>query len=141
MIAASQQQTHWPVKQLVPSLPLFKYEGAETRNFTIPATMTNLYLIEMRPVSSPDFVDVRTRAPNTVLMYATSDALGHLPSSLITPTRSKRHLPLLQFQQRWSRRRLIVSWNKKYVSRHGDIISTSSRSFFNKKDLCIKYHR
>ncbi|XP_014224863.2 uncharacterized protein LOC106651044 [Trichogramma pretiosum] len=112
---SQQQQSHWPVNQLVPSLPLFKYEGAETRNFTIPAAVTNLYLIEMQPISSPDFVDVRTRAPNTVLMYATSDALGHLPSSLITPTRSKRHQPLLEFQQKWSRRRLIVSWNKNQI--------------------------
>ncbi|KAJ8680300.1 hypothetical protein QAD02_016087, partial [Eretmocerus hayati] len=107
-------QAHWPVKQLIPSSPLFEYEGAETRNFTIPVAQANLYRIEMRPVNSPllDLVS-KTRSPNTVLLYATSDARAHLPGG--RSGHSRRHLPQLEFQQRWSRRRLIVSWNKSHA--------------------------
>ncbi|XP_011494676.1 PREDICTED: protein NDNF-like isoform X2 [Ceratosolen solmsi marchali] len=111
----TKSQTHWPLKQMITGSPLFKYEGAETRNFTIPAAQANLYRIEMKPLSPP-MLDLKTRSPNTVLLYATSDALGHLPGNLVVPLRGKRHQPLLEFQQRWSRRRLIVSWNKSHVN-------------------------
>ncbi|XP_014208291.1 uncharacterized protein LOC106639285 [Copidosoma floridanum] len=129
-------QTHYLVKNMIPGSPLFKYEGAETRNFTIPGwAQANLYRIDMRPVSSPI---LKTRSPNTVLLYATSDALAHLPSNLAAPTRTKRQQPSLEFQQRWSRRRLIVSWNKSYIDADKStyLLAVTSGEILHPPTLC-----
>ncbi|XP_058804029.1 uncharacterized protein LOC131671546 isoform X1 [Phymastichus coffea] len=130
-------QTHWPVKQLIPGSPLFNYEGADTKNFTIPATQPNLYRIDMRPINSPG-LDLKTRSPNTVLLYATSDAIGHLPASLFYSGRSKRHQPLLEFQQKSSRRKLIVSWNKSHVdpSRSSYLLAVTKGAQLHPPTLC-----
>jgi hypothetical protein len=93
------------VKTLKPGSPLFTYEGAEDQNFTIPKTRAGLYWFEIKSVESAE------RSPGTVLLYATSSALDHIPG-MYTNEKGHRHRTL-RFQQRRSKRRLTVSWNKR----------------------------
>lgn len=107
-------QTRWPVKTLKPGSPLFTYVGADDQNFTIPKTRAGLYWFEIKSVESASNGSAE-RAPGTVLLYATSSALDHVPSVLYASEKEHRHRSL-RFQQRRSKRRLTISWNKRYSS-------------------------
>lgn len=107
-------QTRWPVKTLKPGSPLFTYVGADDQNFTIPKTRAGLYWFEIKSVESASNGSAE-RAPGTVLLYATSSALDHVPGVLYTSEKEHRHRSL-RFQQRRSKRRLTISWNKRYPS-------------------------
>lgn len=104
-------QTRWPVKSLKPGSPLFTYIGAEDRNFTISETRAGLYWFEVKSVNPPEG-NLQKLTPSTVLLYATSSSLGHIPE-LHANEKQKRHRSL-RFQQRRSKRRLTISWNKRY---------------------------
>lgn len=107
-------QTRWPVKTLKPGSPLFTYVGADDQNFTIPKTRAGLYWFEIKSMESASNVSAE-RAPGTVLLYATSSALDHVPGVLYASEKEHRHRSL-RFQQRRSKRRLTISWNKRYQS-------------------------
>ncbi|XP_034941952.1 protein NDNF isoform X2 [Chelonus insularis] len=110
---ASESLTRWPVNALIPGSPLFSYEGDEAQNFTIPRVRAGLYRLEIKTKTDAYKID---RSPKTVLLYATSSALDHLPVSYES-TRGKKHRAL-RFQPRRSRRRLTVSWSKSHVDPH-----------------------
>lgn len=99
-------QTRWPVKTLKPGSPLFTYEGAEDQNFTIPKTRAGLYWFEIKSMEPAG------RSPGTVLLYATSSALDHV-SGIYAHGKEHRHRTL-RFQRRRSKRRLTISWGKRY---------------------------
>ncbi|XP_012219994.1 protein NDNF isoform X2 [Linepithema humile] len=107
-------QTRWPVKTLKPGSPLFTYEGAEDQNFTIPKTRAGLYWFEIKSVESAN--GSTEHLPGTVLLYATSSALDHIPG-MYANEKEHRHRTL-RFQQRRSKRRLTISWNKSHVDPH-----------------------
>ncbi|XP_020283733.1 protein NDNF [Pseudomyrmex gracilis] len=110
------QTTRWPVKTLKPGSPLFSYEGAEDQNFTIPKTRAGLYWFEIKSLeltTSND--DSAERPPGTVLLYATSSALDHVPAMYANEEYRYRSL---RFQQRRSKRRLTISWSKSPVDPH-----------------------
>ncbi|XP_014473907.1 PREDICTED: uncharacterized protein LOC106744027 [Dinoponera quadriceps] len=110
-------QTRWPVKTLKPGSPLFTYEGADDQNFTIPKTRAGLYWFEIKSVESvAGNDDSARRSPGTVLLYATSTSLDHVPG-IYANEKEHRHRSL-RFQQRRSKRRLTVSWNKSHVDPH-----------------------
>ncbi|EFN78852.1 Fibronectin type-III domain-containing protein C4orf31 [Harpegnathos saltator] len=111
-------QTRWPVKTLKPGSPLFTYEGADDQNFTIPKTRAGLYWFEIKSVDpATDNGDSTSRSsPGTVLLYATSSSLDHVPG-IYANDKEHRHRSL-RFQQRRSKRRLTVSWNKSHVDPH-----------------------
>lgn len=102
-------QTKWPMKTLVPGSPLFSYKGPEAQNFTIPRVRAGLYRFEINSLESSY---PKSESPNTVLLYATSNALDHLPGSFEDLKGKRNHS--LRFQQRRRRRRLTVSWSKRY---------------------------
>lgn len=104
-------QTRWPVKSLKPGSPLFTYEGAEDQNFTISKTRAGLYWFEIKSVNPPG-ASLQNLTPSTVLLYATSSSLSHIPE-LYANEMENRHRSL-RFQQRRSKRRLTISWNKRY---------------------------
>ncbi|CAL7933801.1 unnamed protein product [Xylocopa violacea] len=106
---AKSTQTRWPVKSLKPGDPLFTYVGAEDKNVTISETRAGLYWFEIKSVNPPDANSAKS-TPGTVLLYATSGSLGYIPE-MYTNEKENRHRPL-RFQQRRSKRRLTVSWNK-----------------------------
>ncbi|XP_029161548.1 protein NDNF isoform X1 [Nylanderia fulva] len=105
-------QTRWPVKTLKPGSPLFTYVGADDQNFTIPKTRAGLYWFEIKSVESAS-----NGSAGTVLLYATSSALNHVPGLLYASEKEHRHRSL-RFQQRRSKRRLTISWNKSHVDPH-----------------------
>ncbi|EFN72773.1 Fibronectin type-III domain-containing protein C4orf31-like protein [Camponotus floridanus] len=107
-------QTRWPVKTLKPGSPLFTYVGADDQNFTIPKTRAGLYWFEIKSVESASNVSTE---PGTVLLYATSSALDYVPGVLYANEKEHRHRSL-RFQQRRSKRRLTISWNKSHVDPH-----------------------
>ncbi|XP_033330727.1 neuron derived neurotrophic factor nord [Megalopta genalis] len=111
----AKSQTRWPVKTLKPGSPLFTYQGAEDQNFTIPKTRAGLYRFEIKSVDSPD-ANLQKLIPSTVLLYATSSGLDHIPEWYMNE-RESRHRSL-RFQQRRSKRRLTVSWNKSNINPH-----------------------
>ncbi|XP_043260858.1 protein NDNF [Colletes gigas] len=111
----SKSQTRWPVKTLKPGSPLFTYRGAEDQNFTIPKTRAGLYWFEIKSVDPPDD-DYQKPTPSTVLLYATSNDLDHV-SKWYANDKKNRHRPL-KFQQRRSKRRLTISWDKSNVDPH-----------------------
>lgn len=100
-------QTRWPVKTLVQGSPLFTYKGPEAQNFSIPRVRAGLYRFEIKSLESPY---PKSDSPNTVLLFATSNALDHLPGSFEN-FKGKRNYSL-RFQQRRRKRRLTVSWSK-----------------------------
>ena len=104
-------QTRWPVKTLVPGSPLFSYKGSEAQNFTILRVRAGLYRFEIMSLKS---IYPKSESSNTVLLYATSNALDYLPGSFEDPKGKRNHS--LRFQQRRRRRRLTVSWSKRYYS-------------------------
>ncbi|XP_076177316.1 neuron derived neurotrophic factor nord isoform X2 [Ptiloglossa arizonensis] len=106
----SKSQTRWPVKTLKPGSPLFTYKGAEDQNFTIPKTRAGLYWFEIKAVDPPDD-NLQKLTPSTVLLYATSSELDHISEWYMNDTET-RHRPF-KFQQRRSKRRLTISWNKR----------------------------
>ncbi|XP_043511392.1 protein NDNF [Frieseomelitta varia] len=108
-------QTRWPVKSLKPGSPLFTYEGAEDQNFTISKTRAGLYWFEIKSVNPPD-ANLQNLTPGTVLLYATSSSLSHIPE-LYVNEKENRHR-WLRFQQRRSKRRLTISWNKSNIDPH-----------------------
>ena len=102
-------QTTWPVKNLISGSPLFTYEGEEAQNFTIPRVRAGLYRLEIKSIEEANGI------PNTVLLYATSSALDHSPIKSHEATAKGKHRQhSLRFQQRRSRRRLTVSWSKRF---------------------------
>lgn len=95
---------------LIAGSPLFSHGGDEAQNFTIPSVRAGLYRVQIKtPVDS----NKKERTPKTVLLYATSSALDHLPISYEN-SRGKKH-KALRFQPRRNRRRLTVSWSKRYI--------------------------
>ncbi|XP_015178449.1 PREDICTED: protein NDNF isoform X2 [Polistes dominula] len=106
-------QTRWPVKTLKPGSPLFTYEGAEDQNFTIARTRAGLYWFEIKSMRGRK---VEKSDPSTVLLYATSNALNHLPGFYANEKDNRQRS--LRFQQRRSKRRLTISWNKSHVDPH-----------------------
>ncbi|KOX81035.1 Protein NDNF [Melipona quadrifasciata] len=108
-------QTRWPVKSLKPGSPLFTYEGAEDQNFTISKTRAGLYWFEIKSVNPPD-AKLQNLTPGTVLLYATSSSLSYIPE-LYVNEKENRHR-WLRFQQRRSKRRLTISWNKSNIDPH-----------------------
>ncbi|XP_043604915.1 protein NDNF [Bombus pyrosoma] len=108
-------QTRWPVKSLKPGSPLFTYEGAEDQNFTISKTRAGLYWFEIKSVNPPG-ASLQNLTPSTVLLYATSSSLSHIPE-LYANEMENRHRSL-RFQQRRSKRRLTISWNKSNIDPH-----------------------
>lgn len=106
--------TRWPVNALIPGSPLFSYQGDEAQNFTIPRVRAGLYRLEIKTKDVTTDANILDRSPKTVLLYATSSALDHLPVSYES-SRGKRHRAL-RFQPRRNRRRLTVSWSKRYFS-------------------------
>ncbi|XP_014614592.1 PREDICTED: protein NDNF isoform X1 [Polistes canadensis] len=106
-------QTRWPVKTLKPGSPLFTYEGAEDQNFTIARTRAGLYWFEIKSMRGRK---LEKSDPSTVLLYATSNALNHL-SGFYAYEKDNRQRSL-RFQQRRSKRRLTISWNKSHVDPH-----------------------
>ncbi|XP_076177318.1 neuron derived neurotrophic factor nord isoform X3 [Ptiloglossa arizonensis] len=111
----SKSQTRWPVKTLKPGSPLFTYKGAEDQNFTIPKTRAGLYWFEIKAVDPPDD-NLQKLTPSTVLLYATSSELDHISEWYMNDTET-RHRPF-KFQQRRSKRRLTISWNKSNIDPH-----------------------
>ncbi|KZC11058.1 Protein NDNF [Dufourea novaeangliae] len=111
----AKSQTRWPVKTLKPGSPLFTYQGAEDQNFTISKTRAGLYWFEIKSVEPLD-ASFQKLTPSTVLLYATSSGLDHIPEWQ-TNERKSRHRSL-RFQQRRSKRRLTVSWNKSSIDPH-----------------------
>ncbi|XP_017892829.2 protein NDNF-like [Ceratina calcarata] len=106
-------QTRWPVKSLKPGSPLFAYEGAEDRNLTISKTRAGLYWFEIKSlVANSSFQN--STIPSTVLLYATSGNLGRTVEShgQANDTDKNDRRKILKFQQKRSKRRLTVSWNK-----------------------------
>ncbi|XP_057320209.1 protein NDNF isoform X2 [Microplitis mediator] len=114
--AESAALTRWPVNALIPGSPLFSYQGDEAQNFTIPRVRAGLYRLEIKTTDITTRTNIPDRSPKTVLLYATSSALDHLPVSYES-TRGKRHRAL-RFQPRRNRRRLTVSWSKSHVDPH-----------------------
>ncbi|XP_034188746.2 neuron derived neurotrophic factor nord [Osmia lignaria lignaria] len=108
-------QSRWPVKSLKPGSPLFTYKGAEDQNFTISKTRAGLYWFEIKSMDPPD-PNLQKLTPSTVLLYATSSGLRHIPE-LYANERENRHHSL-RFQQRRSKRRLTISWNKSNIDPH-----------------------
>ncbi|CAK9826602.1 Protein NDNF [Anthophora retusa] len=108
-------QTRWPVKSLKPGSPLFTYEGAEDQNFTIPKTRAGLYWFEIKSVDPPE-AKLEKLTPTTVLLYATTSNLGHIPELYANERENHHHS--LRFQQRRSKRRLTISWNKSNIDPH-----------------------
>ncbi|XP_076387509.1 neuron derived neurotrophic factor nord isoform X2 [Megachile rotundata] len=108
-------QSRWPVKSLKPGSPLFTYKGAEDQNFTISKTRAGLYWFEIKSIDPPD-ANLQKLTPSTVLLYATSSELRHIPE-LYANERENRHHSL-RFQQRRSKRRLTISWNKSNIDPH-----------------------
>ncbi|KAK2574935.1 hypothetical protein KPH14_008702 [Odynerus spinipes] len=106
-------QTRWPVKTLKPGSPLFTYEGAEDKNFTIARTRAGLYWFEIQSIGNSN---AEKSEPSTVLLYATSNAFNHV-TGVYANEKEDRHRSL-RFQQRRSKRRLTVSWNKSNVDPH-----------------------
>ncbi|XP_076676860.1 neuron derived neurotrophic factor nord [Andrena cerasifolii] len=111
----AKSQTRWPVKTLKPGSPLFTYQGAEDKNFTIPKTRAGLYWFEIKSVDPPDG-NLQKLTPSTVLLYATSSGLDHAPEWYANE-KENRHRSL-RFQQRRSKRRLTISWNKSNIDPH-----------------------
>ncbi|XP_043797383.1 protein NDNF [Apis laboriosa] len=111
----TKSQTRWPVKSLKPGSPLFSYEGAEDQNFTISKTRAGLYWFEIKSVHPPG-ANLEKLLPSTVLLYATSSNLNHIPQ-LYVNEKENRHRSL-RFQQRRSKRRLTISWNKSNIDPH-----------------------
>ncbi|XP_076235714.1 neuron derived neurotrophic factor nord [Calliopsis andreniformis] len=105
----AKSQTRWPVKTLKPGSPLFTYQGAEDKNFTITKTRAGLYWFEIKSVDPPDG-NLQKLTPSTVLLYATSSSLDHFSEWYANERENRRRL--LRFQQRRSKRRLTISWNK-----------------------------
>ncbi|XP_074105612.1 neuron derived neurotrophic factor nord isoform X4 [Cotesia typhae] len=114
--AESSGLTRWPVNALIPGSPLFSYQGDEAQNFTIPRVRAGLYRLEIKTKDVITDANILDRSPKTVLLYATSSALDHLPVSYES-SRGKRHRAL-RFQPRRNRRRLTVSWSKSHVDPH-----------------------
>ncbi|XP_044585384.1 protein NDNF isoform X2 [Cotesia glomerata] len=114
--AESAALTRWPVNALIPGSPLFSYQGDEAQNFTIPRVRAGLYRLEIKTKDVTTDANILDRSPKTVLLYATSSALDHLPVSYES-SRGKRHRAL-RFQPRRNRRRLTVSWSKSHVDPH-----------------------
>nr|KAF7425028.1 hypothetical protein H0235_007466 [Vespula pensylvanica] len=110
---AKLDQTRWPVKTLKPGSPLFTYEGAEDQNFTIARTRAGLYWFEIKSLRGRK---VEKSDPSTVLLYATSNAMNHLPGFYASEKENRQRS--LRFQQRRSKRRLTISWNKSHVDPH-----------------------
>ncbi|KAG7206532.1 hypothetical protein KM043_003875 [Ampulex compressa] len=116
----AKSQTRWPVKTLKPGSPLFTYEGADDQNFTIPKTRAGLYWFEIKPLEAST-ADPRQQRPGTVLLYATSanpDYIAGFGSSGAREDQNEDRPRSLRFQQRRSKRRLTVSWNKSHVDPH-----------------------
>ncbi|XP_053973192.1 uncharacterized protein LOC128873570 isoform X1 [Hylaeus volcanicus] len=111
----TKSQTRWPVKSLKPGSPLFTYQGAEDQNFTIPKTRAGLYWFEIQALDPPDD-NLQKLTPGTVLLYATSNDLDHVTEWHLNDTKNRRRP--LKFQQRRSKRRLTVSWNKSAIDPH-----------------------
>ncbi|KAF7398358.1 hypothetical protein HZH66_006255 [Vespula vulgaris] len=112
-LEGAKYQTRWPVKTLKPGSPLFTYEGAEDQNFTIARTRAGLYWFEIKSLRGRK---IEKSDPSTVLLYATSNALNHLPGFYASEKENRQRS--LRFQQRRSKRRLTISWNKSHVDPH-----------------------
>lgn len=70
------------MKTLKPGSPLFTYQGAEDKNFTITKTRAGLYWFEIKSVDPPDG-NLQKLTPSTVLLYATSSDLDRSVSGMV----------------------------------------------------------